>query len=165
MGISHAHPTLLASGTLHAMRIYLAAAMTNAGRDLEAIKTLLGCLEADGHEVPTRHVADPLGREVEGELADADVGRRDLGWVAGCDALVAEVSTPSHGVGVEVAAALAGGKPVLLTYRRGTPVSRLLLGLPGVEAFAYKDARHVRDAVRRFLATVHTRLEARAPGG
>ena len=146
--------TFLGGGTLHAMRIYLAAAMTHAGRDLETIRTLLDCLEADGHDVPTRHVADPLGREVEGEIADADLARRDLEWVAGCDALVAEVSTPSHGVGVEVAAALASGKPVLLTYRRGTPVSRLLLGLRGVEAFAYTDARHVRDEVRRFLARV-----------
>jgi hypothetical protein len=147
------------------MRIYLAAAMTNAGRDLEAIRTLLDCLEADGHDVPTRHVADPLGREVEGELADADVARRDLGWVAGCDALVAEVSTPSHGVGVEVEAAISGGKPVLLTYRRGATVSRLLLGLPGIETFAYAEARDLRASVRRFLATVQSRLETRAPGG
>ena len=128
------------------MRIYLAAAMTHAGRDLEAIRTLLDCLEADGHDVPTRHVADPLGRDVEGELADAEVARRDLDWVAGCDALVAEVSTPSHGVGVEVAAALAAGRPVLLTYRQGVAVSRLLLGLPGVRAFAY--TRH-RGCLRR----------------
>ena len=136
------------------MRIYLAAAMTHAGRDLEAIRTLLDCLEADGHNVPTRHVADPLGRDVEGELPDAEVARRDLAWVAGCEALVAEVSTPSHGVGVEVAAALSDGKPVLLTYRRGATVSRLLLGLPGVEAFAYADVGDVEQAVRRFLARV-----------
>ena len=148
--------TLLPGCTLHAMRIYLAAAMTHAVRDLEAIRTLLDCLEADGHDVPTRHVADPLGRDVEGELPDAEVARRDLAWVAGCDALVAEVSTPSHGVGVEVAAALAAGRPVLLTYRQGVAVSRLLLGLPRVRAFAYNDTGDVCAAVRRFLAGVHS---------
>jgi nucleoside 2-deoxyribosyltransferase len=134
------------------VRIYLAAAMTHAGRDLKDIKMLLACLEEDGHAVPTRHVADPLGRDVEGELADADVASRDLSWVAACDALVAEVSTPSHGVGVEVAAAVASGKPVLLAYRRGTPVSRLLLGLPGVEVLAYGGPADAREGVRRFLA-------------
>ncbi len=147
------------------MRIYLAAAMTHAGRDLEAIRTLLGCLEADGHHVPTRHVADPLGREVEGELADSEVARRDLAWVAGCDALVAEVSTPSHGVGVEVAAALSGNKPVLLTYRRGATVSRLLLGLPAVETFAYGDAGEIQGAVRGFLARVKSGLAVGPEGG
>ena len=148
--------TFLRGGTLHAMQIYLAGAMTHAGRDLQAIRTLLDCLEADGHDVPTRHVADPLGRDVEGELSDAEVARRDLAWVASCDALVAEVSTPSHGVGVEVAAALAGDKPVLLTYRRGATVSRLLLGLPRVRAFAYDDSGDLREAVRRFLAGVRS---------
>ena len=128
--------------------------MTHVGRDRNAIRTLLDCLEADGHDVPTRHVADPRGREVEGELPDADVALRDLAWVAGCDALVAEVSTPSHGVGVEVATALARGKPVLLVYRRGTPISRLLLGLSGVEVIAYRDTTEIHEEVLRFLARV-----------
>ena len=136
------------------MRIYLAAAMTHSGRDLDAIRMLLECLEADGHTVPSRHVADPLGRNVESEITDVEVARRDLSWVAACDALVAEVSTPSHGVGVEVAAAVAGDKPVLLAYRHGTTVSRLLLGLPGVEVATYTDAREIDEAVWRFLARV-----------
>jgi hypothetical protein len=133
------------------MRIYLAAAMTNAGRDLDAIRTLLDCLEDDGHEVPTRHVASPLGREAEQDITDGVLARRDLDWVAGCDALIAEVSTPSHGVGVEVATAVACGKPVLLAYRRGLAISRLLLGLPGVEVLAYSGPVDVRDGVRDFL--------------
>jgi hypothetical protein len=140
------------------MRIYLAAAMTHTGRDLGAIQALLQCLESEGHEVPTRHVSDPRGREVEGEISDAELARRDLGWVAGCDALVAEVSTPSHGVGVEVAAALAAGKRVLLAYRRGTVVSRLLLGLPEVEILAYANTSEACEGVRAFLARVQRTL-------
>lgn len=142
------------------MRVYLAAAMTHTGRDLAAIRALLDGLEADGHEVPTRHVADPRGRDVDGSLTDGQVALRDLGWVAGCDALVAEVSTPSHGVGVEVAAALAGGKPVLLAYRRGTQVSRLLLGLRGVEVLEYAGAEDAREGVREFLARFRRTLAA-----
>ena len=134
------------------MRVYLAAAMTNAGRDLGAIRAVLACLEGEGHEVPTRHVADPRGREVEGEATDAEVARRDLAWVAGCDALIAEVSTPSHGVGVEVATALAHGVPVLLLHRSSAVVSRLMLGLPGVAAAAYDAPEAIAPAVRAFLA-------------
>jgi len=136
------------------MRVYLAAAMTNPGRDLAGVRGVLDCLESDGHVVPTRHVADPQGRAVDGALSDSQVARRDLDWVTRCDAMVAEVSTPSHGVGVEVAAALACAKPVLLVYRRGTPVSRLLLGLGGVETLAYTDVPEVRDGIRSFLTRV-----------
>jgi nucleoside 2-deoxyribosyltransferase len=146
------------------MRIYLAAAMTHTSRDIDAIQTLLECLESDGHEVPTRHVSDPRGRAVEGETSDAEVARRDLEWVAGCDALVAEVSTPSHGVGVEVAAALASGRPVLLAYRRGTVVSRLLLGLSPVETLAYGNKTEACEGLRAFLARVQDALTASRAG-
>ena len=118
---------------------------------------MLEAIESRGHEVPTRHVADPRGREVEGTVADVDIARRDLDWVAGCDALVAEVSTPSHGVGVEVAAALRHGLPVLLVHRRGAQVSRLLLGLAGVEVAAYAQTGEAVQAVRGFLARIASR--------
>ncbi|HQT95124.1 MAG TPA: nucleoside 2-deoxyribosyltransferase, partial [Thermoanaerobaculaceae bacterium] len=130
------------------MRVYLAAAMTNGARDLGAIRALLASIEGEGHEVPTRHVADPRGREVEGEATDAEVAQRDLAWVMSCDALVAEVSTPSHGVGVEVATALQHGIPVLLLHRRDAVVSRLMLGLTGVESAAYSDPDAIAPAVR-----------------
>jgi len=139
------------------MRVYLAAAMTNASRDVGAIGVLLEAIESSGHEVPTRHVADPLGREVEGPANDVEIARRDLDWIAGCDALVAEVSTPSHGVGVEVSVALRQGIPVLLLHRRGAQVSRLLLGLAGVEAAAYANADEAARAVRGFLRTLSDR--------
>ncbi len=134
------------------MRVYLAAAMTNASRDVDAIATLLAAIESCGHEVPTRHVADPLGREVEGLVTDGDIARRDLEWVVGCDALVAEVSAPSHGVGVEVAVALDHGLPVLLVHRRDVQVSRLLLGLEGIETAVYDGTEEAAQAVRAFLA-------------
>ncbi|MBZ5588904.1 MAG: nucleoside 2-deoxyribosyltransferase [Acidobacteriia bacterium] len=139
------------------MRVYLAAAMTNASRDVGAIGALLEAIESCGHEVPTRHVADPLGREVEGPATDGEIARRDLDWVASCDALVAEVSTPSHGVGVEVATALRHGLPVFLVHRRDAQVSRLLLGLAGVEAGAYSMTAEAAEAVRSFLKRIFSR--------
>ena len=143
------------------MRVYLAAAMTNGSRDVGAIGAVLAAIEASGHEVPTRHVADPRGRDVEGPTTDAEIARRDLEWVAGSDALVAEVSAPSHGVGVEVATALRHGLPALLLHRRDAIVSRLLLGLPGVEVAAYGSADEAAGAVRAFLG----RAAGRPPAG
>jgi len=136
------------------MRVYVAAAMTNAGRDLATIRALVDHLEARHHEVPSRHVADPAGREPAAAITDRELARRDLAWITGCDALIAEVSTPSHGVGIEVGAALALGKPVLLLYRAGTIVSRLLLGLPRIEAAAYDRTDDIAGVVESFLGKV-----------
>jgi 2'-deoxynucleoside 5'-phosphate N-hydrolase len=134
------------------MRIYLAAAMTNPVRDLDLLARLLAHLEDAGHEVPTRHIAAADGKERDKVLTDSELARRDLDWIAGSDALVAEVSTPSHGVGVEVMEALARRTPVLLLRRAGAPVSRLLLGLPGVRVSSYGSVDEARAAIDGFLA-------------
>src|SRR5271157_3987233 len=126
--------------------------MTNTSRDLSAIQCLVEHLESQGHVVPTRHVADQAGREDDAVITDSEVAQRDLAWLGGCDALVAEVSAPSHGVGIEVAAAAGLGIPVLLLYRAGTMVSRLLLGLGGTEAAAYADMADARALLSTFLS-------------
>ena len=133
------------------MQVYLAAAMTNPDRDLGTIRRFLAAIEERGHHVPTRHVADPGGKEADRALTDAELAQRDLAWVAASDALVAEVSAPSHGVGIEVAAALAAAPPVLLLRRAGAKVSRLLLGLPGVVAATYADSDEGCAAIGAFL--------------
>jgi hypothetical protein len=136
------------------MRVYLAAAMTNPDRDLDLLGRVLEHIEAGGHVVPTRHIVAPDGKQRDSALTDAELARRDLDWIAGCDALVAEVSTPSHGVGVEVMAALARNMPVLLLRREGIPVSRLLLGLPGVVTASYRSVGEASAAIDGFLAGV-----------
>jgi len=133
------------------MRVYLAAAMTSEDRDLPAIRALRDHIEALGHEIPSRHVAEAGGRRMDAALGDAALAARDIAWLSGCDALVAEVSTPSHGVGIEVALATGRGVPVLLVYRQGTRVSRLLLGLEGVRAAAYATPAERAAAVTAFL--------------
>jgi len=143
------------------MRVYLAAAMTSPERDLPAIAGLVAHLERSGHQVPTRHVADPNGRELDSALSDEQLAGRDLDWLASSDALVAEVTTPSHGVGIEVMAAVQRLLPALLLYRRGHRVSRLLLGLPFVRAAAYDEVAEAAAAIDAFLANV---LDARAAG-
>ncbi len=139
------------AGTLPAMRVYLAAAITNEARELPLLQTLLRHLEERGHEVPTRHIVELDARERDAHLDNAALAARDLAWLAASDALVAEVTTPSHGVGVEVATALARALPVLLLHRQGVRVSRLLLGLPGIRVHAYREVADALAAIDEFL--------------
>jgi len=134
------------------VRVYFAAAITNASRDISVLQGLLQHLEARGHEVPTRHIVEANARELDALLTNAELARRDLAWLAASHALIAEVSTPSHGVGIEVATALHRGLPVLLLYRAGTRVSRLLLGLPGSQVQPYRSLDEATAAMDAFLA-------------
>jgi len=136
------------------MRVYFAAAITSPSRNVAIAAALVDWLEAHGHIVPTRHIASPDARGLDRSLTDGELAQRDLGWIAASDALVAEVSTPSHGVGIEVAAALGHRLPVLLLHHEEAPVSRLLLGLEGVEKRTYSSAAEALRHLQTFLGNV-----------
>jgi hypothetical protein len=85
---------------------------------------LVESLLAAGHEVLTAQLSSADIMEEERVISAAEVYQRDVRWVNECDALIAEVSTPSHGVGYEIALALHLGKPVLCCYHTDRPYRR-----------------------------------------
>jgi nucleoside 2-deoxyribosyltransferase len=86
-------------------------------------------LQAQGHRVLTAHLADEAVLSADGELSPEAVFERDTAWLRACEAVIAEVSTPSHGVGFEIAYALERGKPVLCLAREGVRISKMLTGI------------------------------------
>ena len=74
--------------------------------------------------------------------------------IKGCDAVIAEVSTPSHGVGYEISYALRLRKPVLCCYKEGVPVSKMILGndSPGLAVQSYQDEREALELIDKFLS-------------
>jgi nucleoside 2-deoxyribosyltransferase len=135
------------------MNIYFACSITG-GRDFESIyHAITAALLSDGHEVPTSHLADPEVKVLEGQVNPRDVYERDTALIRACEALVAEVSTPSHGVGYEIAYALSLSKPVLCVYREGQPISKMLTGNshPTISVKSYRDSNEAIKAIRSFL--------------
>ncbi|MEK6751078.1 MAG: nucleoside 2-deoxyribosyltransferase [Chloroflexota bacterium] len=112
------------------MNIYFACSITG-GRELESTyQEIVAALSADGHEIPTSHLAQSDVMENERELTPQYVYERDVSWIKNCDALIAEVSVPSHGVGYEIAFALSIGKAVLCIHRQERKVSKMITGNP-----------------------------------
>jgi len=139
------------------MNIYFACSITG-GRDFEPVyRAIITALLADGHVVPTAHLADPRVKLFEGQVLPGEIYERDTAWIRACQALVAEVSTPSHGVGYEVAYALNLNKPVLCVYREGQPVSKMLTGNshPSISVKSYRDAE---EAVAIILTFLHGKI-------
>ena len=135
------------------MNIYFSCSITG-GRDDQAIyAAIVNSLLADGHEVPTAHLSSPDILALEAVVEPNEVYQRDVEWVTDCDALIAEVSTPSHGVGYEIALALTLGKPVLCLYRNGKRVSKMITGNdhPGLQQASYENESGVVTLVCDFL--------------
>ena len=135
------------------MNIYFACSITG-GRDFEPIyRAITTALLADGHEIPTAHLAEASVKLREGLVNPREVYERDTAWIRACDVLVAEVSTPSHGVGYEIAYALSLKKPVLCVFREGQPLSKMLSGNshPSISVISYRDTEDALELIRSFL--------------
>lgn len=135
------------------MKIYFACSITG-GRDDEAVyQAIVDVLHADGHEVPTAHLAKPDVISLEQIVDPGEVYTRDVAWINDSDAVIAEVSTPSHGVGYEIAYSLGISKPVLCCYKHGVKVSKMILGNndPNLSVQAYKDINEAIQVVRTFI--------------
>jgi hypothetical protein len=135
------------------MKIYFSGSISG-GRDHAAVYPhLVARLQAQGHQVLSAHVADPIALEAEKDLLPREVFERDTGWVKEAEALIAEVSTPSLGVGYEIALAVQLSKPVLCVYRSGVRLSKMISGntAPNVTVAAYTSEAGLGDQVDAFL--------------
>jgi len=94
--------------------------------------------------------------EEEAGLDDAWIYERDVEWLREADAVVAEVSAPSLGVGYEIAKAEEWGKPVLLLYREqpGRKPSAMLNGNKALEMLVFREEEDALNEVDRFLASL-----------
>jgi len=133
------------------MNIYFACSITG-GRELESFyQQFVAALEADGHMIPTSHLAQAEALEGERVLTPRDVYERDVKWIRECDVLIAEVGVPSHGVGYEIGYALNAGKPVLCLAQEGRRVSKMITGNPGLEMRTYSTFEEAIAQARTFL--------------
>lgn len=142
------------------MNIYFACSITG-GRDFEAVyQAIIAAMLADGHAVPTAHLADSDIKAIEALVSAREVYERDVAWIRDCNVLVAEVSTPSHGVGFEIGYALSLGKPVLCLHQADRPVSKMLSGNshPNLRVERYREAPEAVERIRSFLAAARERL-------
>jgi len=136
------------------MNLYFSCSLTGGRNDEPIYAAIVDHLLHLGHEVPTSHLARPEVMDLERVVEAGEVYQRDLAWIQACDALVAEVSTPSHGVGYEIAMALSLAKPVLCCYRREARVSKMITGnsSPRLTVVAYGDVAEALSAIDGFLA-------------
>jgi len=136
------------------MDLYFSCSLTGGRQDQPVYAALVAHLERLGHCVLTAHLAAPSVMADDAGHSETAVYDRDTAWLRQSEAVIAEVSTPSHGVGYEIAYALERGKPVLCLAREGVRVSKMLTGLraPGFEVGTYRTPTEALACMEAFLA-------------
>ena len=132
------------------MKIYFAVPLAY-NRDQMLAVALADSLEKLGHAITSKWVLD---KDPSWGLTAGEIAQRDFGAIDESDALVAEISTPSHGVGMEIEYAVIKGRAVICLRRPDSKVSGLISGTPSIKLVTYIDRE---DAVRRVNALLAER--------
>jgi nucleoside 2-deoxyribosyltransferase len=131
--------------------IYFAGSIRGGRQDQDLYLRLIQYLARFG-EVLTEHIGDSkLTADGEFEESDKEIFERDSAWIRAADAFVAEVTTPSLGVGYEIGRAEELQKPVLCLFRN-LPRKRLSAMIAGNERLVIQTYRNWEDLIQRIDA-------------
>ena len=110
-------------------KIYFAGSIRGGRADAELYRKMISFLQED-NTVLTEHVGDLSKSKVEHlENADKIIYEQDTAWLREADIVIAECTTPSLGVGYELAYAEKYAKPVHIFYNKTrTQLSAMLTG-------------------------------------
>ncbi len=165
------------------LRIYFAGSIRGGRDDLPLYQALIAHLQ---QRHSARVLTEHIGRasiEAMGETGRTEsyIYERDMAWLLSSDAVIAEVTQPSLGVGYELAKAETMGIPVLCIFRSGDGVagggeaseasdagggshgkrrkslSAMIRGAPQTALFRvadYSDAEQGKRLIDEFMATL-----------
>lgn len=133
------------------MKVYFSCSLTGGRGDQPVYAAIVEWLVAQGHSVLTAHLTRADVMVDEDSMTPEAVFMRDIAWLNESDVVIAEVSTPSHGVGYEIAHAVLKGKRVLCIARQGARVSKMLSGNPSVTFARYEGEAGAIEVMRGFL--------------
>ncbi len=129
------------------MKVYLSVPMI-ANRQLARAQLMAKAIRDSGHEITSPWVLGPIEKSDPGVV---DVFQRDKNGAEECDILVADVSEPSIGVGMEIMAAYKMGRRVILLMKKGRVTSRMLQHMDRKETVEFEEDEEVYSSLKRVL--------------
>lgn len=70
---------------------------------------------------------------------------RDHDQIKSCNLIIAEVSEPSHGVGIEIGMSFCLGIKRILLLEKGKKVTKLVQGMPDTEIIEYENTEDLKE--------------------
>ena len=133
-------------------KIYFACSIRGGRHDAELYRQLVEHIKTKAI-VLSEIFADGTLTPSGSPGASTDIYAKDMAWVTEADAIIAEVTNPSLGVGYEIAKAETMGKPVLALFRDdGTrKLSAMIDGSPSTDVVRYKDVDEALRVITGFV--------------
>jgi len=135
--------------------IYFACSI-RGGRDSAAIYEKLVSHIASQSTVLSEIFADKTLTPAGSPGLSTDIYAKDIAWIKQADAVIAEVTNPSLGVGYEIAKAEEWNKPVLALFKDTgeRKLSAMIDGSPLTTVVYYKDLEEAQSAIDDFVRSL-----------
>lgn len=136
------------------MKIYFAGSIRGGRDDKDIYLQIIELLKTYG-DVLTEHIGNSELTSYGESISDEFIYNRDMKWLNGADVVVAEVTTPSLGVGYEIGKA-ESNKPVLCIYRKieNKRVSAMLAGNSNLLVKEYSDLATLTPIFANFFKSL-----------
>jgi hypothetical protein len=117
-------------------------------RSLGRAELMARAIQDAGHQVTSPWVLGPIEHSSPSVV---NVFHRDRNGAEQCDILVADVSEPSIGVGMEIMAAYKMGRRIVLVTKKGKVTSRMLQHMDKKETVEFEEESELYESLRRTL--------------
>jgi 2'-deoxynucleoside 5'-phosphate N-hydrolase len=119
------------------MKIYFSGSIRGGRQDAQLYGQLIDELQKYG-TVLTEHIGHET---ISHSKTDREIHDEDMAWLREADIVIAEVTTPSLGVGYEIGRAVEMGKRVVCLYRskNGNSVSAMIRGCNDLTCLEYSE--------------------------
>jgi 2'-deoxynucleoside 5'-phosphate N-hydrolase len=134
------------------MNIYFAGSIRGGREDKALYFEIIEQLREYGH-VLTEHIGDAELTALGEPADDRAIHDRDLSWLKESEYVVAEVTTPSLGVGYELGKATEWGKRILCLFRpdHNRVLSAMIAGSNGIKVLEYNGAAELKEIFDEFF--------------
>jgi nucleoside 2-deoxyribosyltransferase len=136
------------------MKIYFSGSITGGREHQEYYEIIIQELHKYG-EVLSEFVGDKtLTSYGSPDMTPVEIYKRDVGMIEACDMVFADITTPSTGVGYEIAYAEKLQKPVYCVYLKteNKNPSSMIVGNAYCKTYSYTDKTDIRRVIAELFA-------------
>lgn len=139
-------------------KVYFAGSIRGGRVDATLYKRIIDYINKTDN-VLTEHIGKAnMSLKAQRKEIDVHIYERDTEWLRSCDLLIAECTSPSLGVGYELAYAETHGIPVYIFYNKGkSNVSAMLNGNSYFTIIPYEKEEDIYPALDKILANENTK--------